>query len=68
MQNQLLKDIVSYKLKRHITTQWNEINIKSKHKCSYILIPMALKEFGECFKLAVSKEVMPYNIYTWTFK
>ena len=26
---------------------------------------MALKEFGKCFKLAVSKEVMPYNIYTY---
>ena len=29
------------------------------------LIPMALNEFGKCVKLAVSKEVMPYNIYTY---
>ena len=26
---------------------------------------MALNEFGKCFKLAVSIEVMPYNIYTY---
>ena len=34
-------------------------------KDSYKLIPMALKEFGKCFKLAVSKELMPYNVYTY---
>lgn len=32
-------------------------------KDSYRLIPMALHEFGECFNLDVSKEVMPYAIY-----
>ena len=26
---------------------------------------MALREFGKCFKLGVSKEVMPYNVYTY---
>ena len=26
---------------------------------------MALKGFGKCFKLEVSKEVMPYNIYIY---
>ena len=25
---------------------------------------MAVGEFGECFKLEVSKEIMPYEIYT----
>ena len=34
-------------------------------KDSYKLIPMALREFGKCFKLDVSKEVMPYNVYTY---
>ena len=32
---------------------------------SYKLIPMALREFGKCFRLDVSKEVMPYNVYTY---
>ena len=26
---------------------------------------MALRAFGKCFKLDVSKEVMPYSIYTY---
>ena len=30
----------------------------------YMLIPMALNEFGECFNLEVNKEIMPYEIYT----
>ena len=34
-------------------------------KGSYKLIPMPLREFGKCFKLDVSKEVMPYNVYTY---
>ena len=34
-------------------------------KDSYKLIPMALIEFGKCFKLDVNKEVMPYNVYTY---
>ena len=25
---------------------------------------MPLRDFGKCFKLDVSKEVMPYNVYT----
>ena len=29
-------------------------------KDSYRLIPMALREFGECFELGCHKEVMPY--------
>ena len=34
-------------------------------ECSYKLTPMALREFGKCFKLDVSKEVMPYKISTY---
>ena len=34
-------------------------------KDSYKLIPIALREFGKCLKLDVSKEIMPYNIYTY---
>jgi hypothetical protein len=34
-------------------------------KDSFKLIPMAMREFGKCFKLDVNKEVMPYNIYTY---
>ena len=41
----------------------NKINIIVKD--SYKLIPMALREFGKCFKLDASKEVMPYNVYTY---
>ena len=26
---------------------------------------MAVREFGKCFKLDVSKEAMPYNVYTY---
>ena len=33
-------------------------------KGSYKLIPMQFRDFGKCFKLDVSKEVMPYNVYT----
>ena len=33
-------------------------------KDSYRLIPMVVSGFGECFKLEVSKEVMPYEIHT----
>ena len=36
------------------------ITIKDSHR----LIPMALSEFGECFNLEVSKEIVPYEIYT----
>ena len=39
--------------------------INSIVKDSYKLIPMALEEFGKCFKLDASKEVMPYNVYTY---
>ena len=34
-------------------------------KDSYTLIPMALREFGKCFKLDVNKEVMPHGVYTY---
>ena len=34
-------------------------------KDSYKSIPMPLRYFGTCFKLDVSKEVMPYNVYTY---
>lgn len=67
MQNQLLKDVVSYKWKRHTTTQYVKRKKIQKEimKDNYKLIPMALKEFGECFQLDVPKEIMPYNIYTY---
>ena len=41
----------------------NAINFTVKD--SYKLIPMALRDFGKCFKLDVSKEVMPYTVYTY---
>ena len=40
-------------------------NINIVIKYSYKLIPTALREFGECFKLDCHKEVMPYEIYTY---
>ena len=46
-------------------------NPKSKTKIhiivgvSHKLIPMALREFCKSFKLDVSREVMPYNVYTY---
>ena len=49
-------------------TYYNPINKKKINiivKDSYKLIPMALREFGKCFKLDVNKEVMPYNVYTY---
>ena len=49
-------------------TYYNPIRKKKINiivKDSYKLIPMALKEFGNCFKLDVSKEAMPYNVYTY---
>jgi hypothetical protein len=33
-------------------------------KDSYGMITMPLKKFGDCFKLKVKKEIMPYSIYT----
>ena len=41
----------------------NKIEIVIKD--SYRLIPMALREFGGCFKLDCHKEVMPYEIHTY---
>ena len=38
----------------------NKINPTVKDP--YKLIPMPLRDFGKCFKLDVSKEVMPYNV------
>ena len=29
------------------------------------MIPLALREFGKCFKYDVPKEAMPYNTYTY---
>ena len=46
-------------------------NPKSKKKIDIIVkysskvIPMPLRDFGKCFKLDVSKEAMPYNVYTY---
>ena len=45
----------------------NKKKITQKHKDSYKLISMPLIEFGDCFKLDVSKEVMPYNIYIYIY-
>ena len=39
--------------------------IKLKIKGNYKLVCLPLREFGDCFKLDVSKEVMPYNIYIY---
>ena len=39
------------------------VNIIAQGSCK--LIPMALREFGKCFKLDASKEAMPYNVYTY---
>ena len=36
-----------------------------KIKDSYKVISMPLRGFGDCFKLDVSKEVMPYEIYIY---
>ena len=44
-------------------------NPRSKKKINTIVkdyyTPMALRESGKCFKLGVSKEAMPYNVYTY---
>ena len=42
-----------------------KMGIKIYMTHSYKLIPMALRESGKCFKSDVSKEVMPYNVYTY---
>jgi len=39
-------------------------NVAITFKDTLSLIPKPLKEWGECFKLAVEKEVMPYKLYT----
>ena len=63
---QNVKPIVkSYRFLQVTATYYNPIrqnNIKIVIKNSYRLIPMALREFGECFKLDCHKEVMPYYI------
>ena len=28
-------------------------------------MPIPLRDFGKCFQLDVSKEAMPYNVYTY---
>ena len=46
-------------------TYYNPIerkHMKTTINCNSQLIPMALREFGECFKLDVSTEIAPYNI------
>ena len=43
----------------------SEKKINTIVKDSYKPIPMPLRDFGICFKLDVSKEVMPYNVYTY---
>ena len=34
-------------------------------KASYKLIPIPLRDIGKCFKLDVSNEIIPYNVYTY---
>ena len=43
----------------------SQTNINIIVKDSYKLIPMPLRDFGKCFKLGVSKEIMPYSVYTY---
>ena len=56
---------------RFLQIKATKYNLKSKKtiniivKDSYKFIPMALRDFGKCFKLDVSKEAMPYNVYTY---
>ena len=40
------------------------VNVEVEIKDSYKLISMALRGFGKCFNLPISKEVMPYTLYT----
>ena len=44
------------------SAKFGELSIKIKD--TYKLIPMALKEFGQCFTLEQSKEIMPYKLYS----
>ena len=62
----MLKDAVSYVQIKAIYCN-TIIRKRTKHiiTYNYKLIPMALRELGECFKLDVPKEVMPYNTYTY---
>lgn len=39
-------------------------NVEVEIKDSYKLISMPLRGFGKCFKMPISKEVMPYTLYT----
>ena len=56
---------MSYKQKLPVTTQFKNKNITLTIKDSYKLISTPLRGFGDCFKLDVSQEVMPYEIYTY---
>ena len=55
----------SYRLKQPIITQFVKQKINIIVKGSYKLTPMPLRDFGKCFKLDVSKEAMPYSVYTY---
>ena len=64
----MLNRLKSY---RFLHTKATCFNPKAKKKIniiikgSYKLIPMPLRDFGECLKLDVNEEVMPYNVYTY---
>ena len=48
-------------------TYFNPIHkqkIERAVKDSYKVIPLPLRDFGECFNLGCHKEVMPYGVYT----
>ena len=59
------------KSNRFLQVKATYYNLKAKKKMhiivkdSYKLIPMPLRDLGKFFKLDVSKEVMPYNVYTY---
>ena len=60
---QIVKSNRSLQMK---ATYFNPIHKKKINiivKDSYKLMP--LRDFGKCFKLDVSKEAMPYNVYTY---
>ena len=64
MLNLLWEVADSYRFKQPITTLKPKRRLILSLKNPYKRIPMALREFCKCFKLDVSKEVMPYNVYT----
>lgn len=46
---------------KSLSCKYRSLNLVFKD--SYSIIPKPLRDFGDCFKLNVSKEVMPYKLY-----